>query len=91
MTQDEDIRAESEGVIGIEARVARPERGAARLVESVCVGVRTVSLCDKKDFKLMDMRGRVPEHTEVVVELHTRRGARRSSVVAAGATVRRIG
>ena len=40
-----DARAEGERVVGAEARVARPERGAARLVERVRVRIRAVALC----------------------------------------------
>ena len=40
-----DARAEGERVVGAEARVARPECGAARFVERVRVRVWAVALC----------------------------------------------
>ncbi len=41
-------RAESDGIISVETRVARPERGARRLVVSISVRVGAVTLCKKR-------------------------------------------
>lgn len=39
-----DVRAEGEGIVCVEPRVARPECGVGRLVKGVGVGIRAVSL-----------------------------------------------